>query len=87
VAKAKELREGGKRSIIVLVAEFLYDSEALAKKIQEETGIESKAIIPLQIQRGGNPAPKDKKLADILGRYAVQELLAGHTAITVGVKD
>jgi 6-phosphofructokinase 1 len=80
-------RKEGKRSIIILVAEFLYNSQELAQQIADETGIESKAIIPLQIQRGGSPVEKDKKLASILGKHSVEELLAGKTSITVGVRD
>jgi 6-phosphofructokinase 1 len=84
---ADKARKSGKRSIIILVAEFLYNSQELAHKIGENTGIESKAIIPLQIQRGGSPVEKDKKLASILGKHSVEELLNGKSSITVGVRD
>ena len=87
VELSRKEREAGKRAIMVIVAEFLYDAKALSKTIEEKTGIESKTIIPLQIQRGGKPVEKDKELARILGKYAVEVLISGKTGITVGVKD
>ena len=52
---------------------------ALAKKIQEETGVETKFARLAHIVRGGNPTLKDRVLASKMGVYAVEELLRGNS--------
>ena len=73
---AKEL---GKRNFIVIVSEGVGSeyAPALAKKIQESTGVETKFARLAHIVRGGNPTLKDRILASKMGVYAVEELLRG----------
>ncbi|MBO7196146.1 MAG: 6-phosphofructokinase, partial [Clostridia bacterium] len=52
---------------------------ALAKKIQEDTGVETKFARLAHIVRGGNPTLKDRVLASKMGVYAVEELLRGNS--------
>ena len=76
IAKAKEL---GKRNFIVIVSEGvgMEYAPALAKKIQDETGVETKFARLAHIVRGGNPTLADRIRASKMGVYAVEELLRG----------
>ena len=79
--KIKKARELGKRSFIVIVSEGVGAdyAPALAKKIQNETGVETKFARLAHIVRGGNPTLKDRVLASTMGVYAVEELLRGNS--------
>ncbi len=76
IKKAKEL---GKRSFIVIVSEGVGSeyAEALAKKIQADTGVETKFARLAHIVRGGHPTLRDRILSSKMGVYAVEELLRG----------
>ena len=52
---------------------------ALAKKIQTDTGVETKFARLAHIVRGGNPTLKDRVLASKMGVYAVEEILRGNS--------
>ena len=79
--KIKKSRELGKRSFIVIVSEGVGAdyAPALAKKIQNDTGVETKFARLAHIVRGGNPTLKDRVLASTMGVYAVEELLRGNS--------
>ncbi len=79
----KQARNNGHRSIIVVVTEKLYDVKALANKIQELTGIETRGNILGHLQRGGSPAPSERILAVRMGVFAVKQLIEGKTGITI----
>ena len=78
IRKGKEL---GKRSFIVIVSEGVGGEYApqLAKKIEADTGVETKFARLAHIVRGGNPTLKDRILASKMGVYAVEELLRGNS--------
>jgi 6-phosphofructokinase 1 len=92
-------RATGKLSCIIVVAEgvvhrgvkslderiTIHDSSMLAKEIQRETGLDSRAVILGHIQRGGNPAALDRMLASMLGTYAVEAALKGETDVMAGI--
>ncbi len=54
VERVKSKKEG-QREVIVAVTELMYDVHSLAKKIQEQTGIETRATVLGHTQRGGQP--------------------------------
>lgn len=62
------------RSIIVLVTENLYDVKKLAKNIEQELKIETRATVLGQIQRGGSPSAFDRYLATMMGIFAVEQI-------------
>lgn len=62
------------RSILVLVTEGLYDVKKLAKKIEEETKVETRATVLGQTQRGGAPSAADRYLATMMGQFAVNQI-------------
>ena len=82
IAAAKKL---GKRNFIVIVSEGVGSeyAPALAKKIQETTGVETKFARLAHIVRGGNPTLRDRVLASKMGTYAAEELLRGSSNVVV----
>ena len=81
----KEARALGKRNFIVVVSEGLGPeyAPALAKKIEDYTGVETKFARLAHIVRGGNPTLKDRVLASEMGVFAVNELLKGNSNIVI----
>lgn len=69
--------ERGKKHCIVIVAEGIGGSVDIAKRIEEETGMESRATILGHIQRGGSPTVTDRVMASRMGARAVELLLDG----------
>lgn len=83
--KIKESRALGKRNFIVIVSEGLGSeyAPALAKKIDKETGVETKFARLAHIVRGGNPTLVDRVFASKLGVFAVEALLRGEAGVVV----
>ena len=79
-------KKRGKKNYIIINAEGVGDSMNLAKKIEEATGIETRATILGHMQRGGSPTCKDRVYASTMGSIAVDLLIAGKTNRVVGYK-
>lgn len=77
-------RKLGKKHHIIINAEGIGHSEAMAKRIEAATGIETRATILGHMQRGGSPTCKDRVTASIMGAMAVDLLLAGKSCRVVG---
>uniref|UniRef100_I5AVJ5 ATP-dependent 6-phosphofructokinase n=1 Tax=Eubacterium cellulosolvens (strain ATCC 43171 / JCM 9499 / 6) TaxID=633697 RepID=I5AVJ5_EUBC6 len=82
-----ETRKKGKSHHIIINAEGIGHSQAMAKRIEAATGIESRATILGHMQRGGSPTAMDRMYATIFGAKAVDLLLEGKTKRVVAVKD
>ena len=74
IKKIVDTQKRGRNHFIIVVSEGLCDVRALAKQIEEATGIESRATILGHIQRGGSPTLRDRVVASKM-RYAAVELL------------
>ncbi len=61
-------------------------NQALAKHIEKQLGLETRATILGHIQRGGTPTAFDRVLASRMGDYAVRLLLEGHGGRCVGMR-
>ena len=86
--KIKECKASGKRNFIVIVAEGVDNyAEGFAKKIQAETGIETKFARLAHVVRGGNPTLRDRLIASQMGEEAVNLLLAGKSNLIVCMRD
>lgn len=85
IIKAK--RSFGKTHHIIVNAEGIGDSQGLAKRIEEATGIETRATIIGHIQRGGSPTCKDRVYASIMGAKAVDLLCEGKSNRVVGYRN
>lgn len=70
-------RKNGKRHHIIINAEGIGNSEAMARRIEAATGIETRATILGHMQRGGSPSCKDRYYASIMGSYAVDLICSG----------
>ncbi len=85
IKKIKSSKKLGKRNFIVIVSEGLGTeyAPALAKKIEKETGVETKFARFAHIVRGGTPTLRDRILATKMGTYAVDKLLSGESNIVI----
>ncbi len=82
----QENRKRGKKNYIIINAEGIGDSINMAKRIEEATGMETRATIIGHMQRGGSPTCKDRVYASIMGAIAVDLLIAGKTNRVVGYR-
>ena len=80
-------RKAGKKHHIIINAEGIGHSEAMAKRIEAATGIETRATILGHMQRGGNPTCKDRVYASMMGAMAVDLLLQGKSCRVVGYQN
>ena len=76
----------GKKHHLIINAEGVGHSYGMAKRIEQATGVETRASILGHMQRGGNPTAKDRVYASIMGAKAVDLLLEGKTNRVVGYK-
>ena len=82
-----ENRKRGKKHYIIINAEGVGDSINMAKRIEEATGVETRATILGHLQRGGSPTVKDRVYASIMGAKAVELLVEGKTNRVVGYQQ
>ena len=86
ITKMQASRKIGKQNFIIVVAEGIGHSAEIAKTIEQETGIESRATILGHVQRGGSPTVRDRVLASQMGKYAVDLLEKGIGNRVVGIR-
>lgn len=86
IEKIKATQKTGKKHFIVVVAEGVGGVEEIAKKIEEGTGVESRATILGHVQRGGNPTIRDRVMATEMGYAAVKLLKQGIGNRVIGWK-
>lgn len=87
IEKILSKRRIGKKHHIIVNAEGVGNSHAMAQRIEEATGIETRATVIGHIQRGGNPTCRDRVYASAMGARAVDLLLAGETNRVVAYRD
>ncbi len=77
IQRMKFTQKTGKKHFIIIVAEGVGGVDKLAKDIQEQTGIESRATVLGHVQRGGSPTLRDRVMASRMGYHAVELLDKG----------
>lgn len=77
----------GKKHHIIVNAEGIGDSYGMAKRIEDATGVETRATVIGHIQRGGSPTCKDRVYASAMGAKAVDLLCSGKSNRVVGYKN
>ena len=87
IARIREFQKTGKKHFIVIVAEGGGGTAEIAKKIEAETGVESRATILGHVQRGGSPTARDRIMASQMGSRAVDLLTQGIGNRVVGIRD
>ena len=58
-------------------ADGIISVDELAKAIEAETGVESRAMVLAHVQRGGSPTVRDRVNASRMGYHAVKLLMDG----------
>ena len=87
IARIREFQKTGKKHFIVIVAEGVGGTAEIAKKIEAETGVESRATILGHVQCGGSPTARDRIMASQMGSRAVDLLTQGIGNRVVGIRD
>ena len=80
-------RKRGKTHHIIINAEGIGHSVSMARRIEEATGISTRATILGYMQRGGSPTCRDRMYASVMGTYAVDLLLDGKENRIVVYRD
>lgn len=87
IARIREFQKTGKKHFVVIVAEGVGGTAEIARKIEAETGVESRATILGHVQRGGSPTARDRIMASQMGSRAVDLLTQGIGNRVVGIRD
>ena len=87
VDKMKNTAATGKHHFIIVVAEGIGNVDELAKRIEDATGVESRATVLGHVQRGGSPSARDRNLASQMGNYAVHLLQQGKSNRVVATQS
>ena len=61
-------------------------ADRVAEAIQKETGVESRAVVPGHVQRGGSPCAYDRVFATRLGTYAAELIRDEKYGVSVALK-
>lgn len=86
INKMKRARILGKKHFIVVITEGVVETNELAEKIYQATGIESRTTILGHVQRGGVPTLRDRVVASEMGCRAIELLVDGrHDRVVVYV--
>jgi len=79
--------EQGKKHAIIAITEHVTNVNELAIRIEERTGLETRATILGHTQRGGAPCAFDRVMASEMGAYAVDLLVNGEGGRCVGIQS
>ncbi len=77
IDRMKRTQRSKKVHFVIMVSEAIGGVAEMAKRIQKETGVESRATVLGHVQRGGRPTAIDRILASEMGYRAVQLLKEG----------
>jgi 6-phosphofructokinase 1 len=85
--RLREFKQRGKRTTLIVAAEGVGDTIAIASDIEDRTGFEIRISKLGYIQRGGSPTGRSRLLANLFGTHAVDLLLKGLYNKMVGLHD
>lgn len=85
--KALKGRMRGKKHNLVIVAEGVGNVFEIAEQMIEKTGIDTRVTVLGHVQRGGSPSAPDRIMGSLMGRKAVELLMAGMTNVALGLKN
>ena len=86
--KLKDIKDGKKQHSLVIVSEKIFPNiYEFAKKVEKETGIETRAEVLGHLQRGGSPSARDRILATEYGVEAIRALNNNETSVCIGIKN
>jgi len=87
VSQIEDGKARGKKHYLVILAEKLEDAHGVAKRLEEATGVETRATVLGHIQRGGSPSGLDRVLASRMGAFAVELLVEGQGGRCIGITE
>ena len=87
IEQIRNNRKSGMTHQIIINAEGIGHSYGLAKRIEEATGMETRATILGHLQRGGSPTARDRVCASVMGAYAVDTIVKGGRNRLIGYKN
>lgn len=79
----KRSKASDKKHALIVITEHITDVHELAKRVEEETGFETRANVLGHMQRGGSPTARDRVLANRMGIKAVELLEEGKGGLCV----
>lgn len=86
IERIQSTQTTGKHHFIIVVSEGIGNSQDIAKRIEQATGVESRATILGHVQRGGTPTVRDRVFASQMGHHAVELLSKGISNRVVGLQ-
>ena len=85
--KLRKMKAQNKSHAIIIVSENLLDINELAKKIEDETGFDTRTEVLGRLQRGGSPSAEDRVLAARMGAKSIDLILSNDVGSRIiGVK-
>ncbi len=79
-------KHAGKRHSLIIKAEGVeLSTDEMVRTLEDVTGIETRAVVPGYIQRGGSPTGRDRMLASLMGGKAVRLLYDDEGSRAVGI--
>ncbi len=79
IQRMQYTQKTGKKHFIIVVAEGVGGVDKLAKDIETQTGIETRATVLGHVQRGGSPTLRDRVVGSEMGNYAAELLHNGNS--------
>ena len=79
----KRSKASDKKHALIVITEHITDVHELAKRVEEETGFETRANVLGHMKRGGSPTARDRVLASRMGIKAVELLEEGKGGLCV----
>jgi len=87
IERIRAARLAGRNNFTVIVAEGAeLSARVISKKIQDETGIDTRLTALGHIQRGGSPQIRDRVVATCMGYKAALLLATGHKSRVVAMR-
>ncbi|WP_022935175.1 6-phosphofructokinase [Mesomycoplasma moatsii] len=81
----QQMNKNKKESMIIVVAEHLYDNlDKIAKEIEQKTNVVTRSIVLSQVQRGGAPTGFERYVATQMGTYAIELLCENKSGLAIG---
>ena len=80
-------RLAGVTHFMIVVAEGAGSAVDIARRIQEEVGIDPRVTVLGHIQRGGTPSSRDRETASRMGYAAVQSLVENRGNRVIATQD
>ena len=71
------IQKTGKKHFIIIVAEGVGNTNEIAQRIHDKTGIETRVTVLGHVQRGGSPTVRDRVIASQMGYHTVELLTQG----------